>query len=215
MVARGEFASRAELNAHIASLGLGQVRNGIDHVTVTTCGGERVRIYVAGALLRNAGELTVRERRRDGAASFAADAAREPRTHFCVYLIAALDPQGDVAGYVGSTARLHQRLAAHFHGRDGASSDLAAWATRHRARAYAQEVICTNTRSGAFQLEGYITRELEQRGWLLPGVNRWGAARRAAGVVAKSLRHANTSWSEPTPDDIRRWTPLAYYKFYA
>lgn len=214
LIGSGAFASRAELNAYIATLGLGQVRNGVDHVTVA-CAGERVRLYLGGALLRQVHELTVRERRRDGAASYAPEAGREAGVRCCVYLIVAVDAQREAAAYVGSTSRLHHRLAAHFHGRDGASADLMAWAHRHRAQVHASAILCTNTRSGAFQLEGFITRELERRGWLLPGVSRWGAARRAAPVVGKSLRQSNISWSEPSLDDVRQWPRLSHYKFYA
>lgn len=215
-VSRGEFACRAELNAYIVDLGLGQVRNGVDHVTVTTPGGERVRIYLCGPLLRDASELTARERRRDASAVYVRSAACDGgRDRFFVYLIAAVDAQDEVAAYVGSTQQLHRRLAAHFHGRDGTSADLAAWARRHRAGVFAQELLCTSTRSGAIQLEGFVTAELERCGWLLPGVSRWGAARRSAAMVSKSLAHARTSWSPPALQDIHRWNPLSAYKFYA
>ena len=105
LVSQDAFASRAELNAYIASLGLPQVRNGIDHVTVIA-GATRVRVYLSAALLRSPGELTRREQRRDGALGLAPRSARSVRETYSVYLIAAVDPQGEVAGYVGSTAAI-------------------------------------------------------------------------------------------------------------
>ena len=216
LIGEGRFANRGELNSHIASLGLGQTRNAADYVTVVTETGERVRLYLSGNLLRSPVEVESSKRRRDGSTTFSPGLKGEgPSQTFSIYIIAAVAPNGDVAAYVGSTGMLRRRLAEHFHGRENTSVDLANWARLHGARAYAQEVMCTNTRAGSVQLEGFITSELERWGWFLPGVTRWGAARRTAQMMTKSFRRANIGWSEPRAEDIVKWPPVSHYKFYA
>lgn len=216
LISEGRFANRLELNAHVQSIGLGQTRNGTDYITVVTEAKERVRLYLPQELRTGLLDEPGRHKRRDEAWTFTPGLRPDSKAGvFSVYVIVAVAPTGEMAAYVGSTSLLQHRLAEHFHGRDGTSVDLADWARRHRARAYTNEVMCTNDRGGAIQLEGCYTAELESRGWLLPGVTRWGAARRTAAMMTKSFRNGNITWSEPVAEDVQTWTPISAFKFYA
>ncbi len=214
MVREGRFPSRAELNAFLGAQGLSQTRNGTDYVSVITGTKERVRVYLPPSLhlsrLDPSAQII-----KDGGNTFVI--GRVPRRAldvFSVYVIAGVSPNDEFAAYVGSTAGLPHRLAEHFHGRDGTSVDLARWARIKQAQLYASEMMCTNDRGGAIQLEGSLTKELERLGWYLPGVSRWGAASKTAAMMSKSFRFSRVSWSEPRLADIKRWTPLKSFKFF-
>jgi hypothetical protein len=210
----GRYRNRNELNEHIAALGLTQTRDGVDYVGFVADDGKRVRIYLEPPLLRDgrvARANTARVRKGSLKIRHVWEGPSKTLGGFSVYVIAAVDQYGQVAGYVGSTENLVRRLTHHVEREQfgKASYDLKQWALANDSNLYASQIATAPSRALACLLEGLITKELHDKSWYLPGMTRWMAFKRRTEIVHSAFGTRSMAWNAPSAMQVKQWQTLA------
>lgn len=213
-IASGRYRNRNELNTHIAALGFNQTRDGVDYVGFVAGDGKRVRIYLEPPLLRGKDEAranTTRKRKDHLKIGHVWDGANDVPGRFSVYVIAAVNLNGEIAGYVGSTENLNRRLAQHVEREQQgkASYDLKQWALANDSNLYAKQIATAPSRALACLLEGLITKALSNKSWHLPGMTRWIANRRRIEIVHSSFGTRAMAWDAPSAMQVKKWQTIA------
>lgn len=168
LVESGQVTSQTELIAFIKAQGWQITRAGASYVTVAHPTGGRFRFrFVFG----------------------------DEEGDTVVYALIAMGAAAR-ACYIGSTSDFYNRMCQHakLAGKkrfavQRASTEFFSWAARHGVEVKALELQRLKGRAMLIAREAAWTTVAQHAGWLLPGVERWGAKTRSMVVCAPGMQH--------------------------